>query len=155
MNKLKIALDETRQFIDDLHLDSRNSKDWPNLLALIHVIDHMQRLHERCNEDQDRAVTAINTPELVGLVLKLRKAIDLMLNEIEGLNWQESSEIVGQASAEIHQQVQPYRQMIMTKIAESKQDIYSATNCLEAIRWLERVSYHLDHLIWHLNNMRM
>lgn len=155
LKELQIALDETHNFIDRIHLDSNNGKDWKNLIALIHILDHMQRLHERCDEDQDRAITSVNTPELISLVLQLRTAIDLILKEIKGSNWRESPKFIQQASQQIHQQVKPYRHMIMTRIAESKQDVRSATACLEAIRWLERVGDHLEHLIWHLKTLRI
>ena len=156
LNELQIALDETHQFLDRIDLDSNNShsQEWKNLLALIHILDHMQRLHERCDEEEDRAVTTIETPELSELVLHLRTAIDLMLKEAQTLHWINSPQVVQQTADEIHQQVEPYRQMMMTRIAEGKQDIPSGTNCLEAIRWLDRVSNHLDHLIWHLKTIK-
>ena len=156
LDELQIALDETHRFIDHIHLESTDSQDWKNLVALIHILDHMQRLHERCEEEKDRAMTSVNTPELVRLVLQLRNAIDLMLTDMHlGLGWLESPQIVKQVSEQIHEQVQPYRQMIMTKIAQGKQDIPSATSCLEAIRWLERVSDHLEHLVWHFQTLKI
>ena len=55
---------------------------------------------------------------------------------------------------EIHEEVEPYRHLIMSRIAEGKQDVASATESLRAIRWLERVSNHLDHLMWHLQQLK-
>ena len=121
LNELQIALDETHRFLDRIHLDSTDSQEWKNLLALIHILDHMQRLHERCDEEEDRAITTINTPALSELVLHLRNAIDLILKEAQTLDWVDSP---------------------------------SGTNCLEAVRWLDRVSNHLDHLIWHLKTIK-
>jgi phosphate:Na+ symporter len=156
LNELKLALDETHKFVDYIHLQSTDNQDWHNLVALIHILDHMQRLHERCDEEQDRAMTTVRTPELLELVLKLRKAIDSMLKDMHlGLGWLESPPIVKQVSEQINEQVEPYRQMVMTKIAQGKQDIPSATSCLEAIRWLERVSDHLEHLVWHFQTLKI
>ena len=156
LDELQIALDETHRFIDHIHLDSRDSQPWKNLVALIHILDHMQRLHERCDEEQDRAVTSVNTPELVSFVLELRNAINLMLTDVYlGLGWLDSPQKIKQISGQIHEQVEPYRQMVMAKIAQGKQDIPSATSCLEAIRWLERVSDHLEHLVWHFQTLKI
>ena len=156
LGELQIALDETHRFIDHIHLESSDSQNWKNLVALIHILDHMQRLHERCDEEQDRAMTTINTPELIGLVVELRNAIDLILKDMYlSLGWLDSPQIVKQVSEQIHEQVEPYRQMVMTKIAQGKQDIPSATSCLEAIRWLERVSDHLEHLVWHFQTLKI
>src|SRR5690606_16198560 len=42
------ALEKTRQYLDQLHLDSTAGKEWEQLLASIYLLDHMQRLYERC-----------------------------------------------------------------------------------------------------------
>ena len=62
---LQTALDDTHAYLDRIHLSQTANPNWERLINLIHALDHLQRLHERCEEDEDRAQTAQATPELM------------------------------------------------------------------------------------------
>ena len=61
IHELQTALDKTHAFIDQISLGSESGAQWERLVAMIHTLDHMQRLHERCEEDEDRAITLRDT----------------------------------------------------------------------------------------------
>ncbi|MEM7020492.1 MAG: hypothetical protein AAF512_24515, partial [Pseudomonadota bacterium] len=56
---------------------------------------------------------------------------------------------------DIYQQIEPYRHQVMSKIAVGQQNVPTATNQLEAIRWLARVSRHLEQVVRHLKNLHV
>lgn len=62
--ELQAALDETHLYLDKIHLQQGTDPNWERLLNLIHALDHLQRIHERCEEEEDRANTLKLTPEL-------------------------------------------------------------------------------------------
>jgi len=49
----------------------------------------------------------------------------------------------------IHDEVEPLRSTIVEKTARDTLDVDNATHCLEAIRWLERVSQHIARISFH------
>ena len=46
------ALTESRAYLDRLHLVGGEGRAWHDMLACIHLLDHMQRLYERCQNEQ-------------------------------------------------------------------------------------------------------
>ena len=146
---LQVALDETHTFIDKINLQAGNGADWERLIAMIHTLDHLQRLHERCEEEEDRAVTARETPELDEQRDLLIDCVNTVLAAIEQANWDEAVKVSEKASDIIHDKVKPYRLSIMEKIASGEMSVAEGTDCLEAIRWLRRVSKHIARIMQH------
>ena len=149
LSELQSALDETRAYIDKINLQSGVGADWERLIALIHTLDHLQRLHERCEEEEDRAVTARETPELIDQRDLLIECVNAVLTAIEQANWNEAVKVSGETSEVIHDKVRPYRLKITEKIASGEMSVIEGTECLEAIRWLRRVSKHIARIMQH------
>ena len=118
---------------------------------VIHTLDHLQRLHERCEEDEDRAITARATPELVSECKLLTSTIDSILADIEIDDWFSASEKSRKTAEIIHAKVSPFRAEVMAKIARGELDANLGTSNLEAIRWLRRVSRHIARIAQHTN----
>ncbi|WP_455220054.1 hypothetical protein, partial [Kaarinaea lacus] len=149
LQDLQAALDETYAYIDRINLKSGIDADWERLIALIHTLDHLQRLHERCEEEEDRAITARETPELIEQRDLLIDCVNTILAAIDVANWSDAVKVSGKVSGEIHDNVKPYRLKIMEKIASGEMSIAEGTDCLEAIRWLRRVSKHIARIMQH------
>jgi len=151
LGELQIALDETHQFIDHIHLSSGQGKDWEQLIALIHALDHMQRLHERCEEEEIRARTAGESEELVSKRDDLKFAVVKILHAIKSGAWHEAANLAKAVSEEIERHHTELRQSIMERIAIGQLDVTTANYRLEAVRWLKRVSTHLERILYHLS----
>lgn len=155
ITELQIALDKTHSFIDAIHLKSENKKSWDYLIALIHILDHLQRLHERCEEDEYRAKTAMESKELKELVAALYKSI-LEIIELLNLNeWNKAFKKAQKSYDNINLQANKYREEIAQEIASGNLDVNEGSVKLEAIRWIRRVSFHLSRITFHLNNAIM
>ena len=147
--ELQTALDQTHSYVDSIHMESHEGADWQRLLALSHTLDHLQRLHERCEEDEDRAITARENEELSAINSMLISTIVDVINNIDNKQWQQASLLAKKTAAQIHDQVEPLREAIIEKMAHDKIDATIATDQLEAIRWLQRVSEHIARISHH------
>ena len=144
---MQVELDETHAYLDAIQLHGATDTSWD----LIHTLDHMQRMHERCEEDEDRAITARETEDLS---IMHEMLATLVSNTIEGIkkdNWGEIVQLSRQTEQAITQQVGPQRDNIATCIADGRMTVSEATDCLEAIRWLNRVGYHVARIKYHLH----
>ena len=119
------------------------------MVQVVHTLDHMQRLHERCEEEEDRAVTARGSAELSEYRDLLIETINSVLNDMETNRWHEAAERADKTASYIHDQVEPLREKIMAKIASDEIDVPEGTAQLEAIRWLKRVSKHVARILRH------
>ena len=147
---LQTALDDTHVYLDRIDLSPATNHNWERLINLIHALDHLQRLHERCEEDEDRAQTAQVTPELMEDSQLLLVTLQNVLRLVQEQRWQRATEKAKETSALIHHQVKPYRAKTVNQIADGQIDVLVGTARLEAIRWLRRVSKHITRSTFHL-----
>lgn len=150
--EVRIALEQTQSYIDKINSQSSNGTEWSRLINIIHTLDHMQRLHERCEENEDRAIVARETLELKGLCQLLTEAINEIINNIDENHWVAATHLAKKTATEIDEQNSTLRNSIMAKVASGEIDAPTGTNCLEAIRWLRRVSKHIARITEHLGH---
>ena len=148
--ELQHALDETRTYIDLIHLSSNEDPGWKQLTASIHALDHMQRLHERCEEEQDRAVTARESVELKTIYNTIKSGLSIIMRHVESDEWAIAAQHSHEMAEFINSHTEPLREQIMSKIATGSVDIPLATDQLEGLRWLRRVSKHINRITNHL-----
>ena len=147
--ELQAALDETYAYVDRIHLHETQGAEWERMLGIVHTLDHMQRLHERCEEEEDRAITARGSAELSDYGRTIVESNNGIFNDIETQSWTEAAERADKTAVYIHDQVEPLRQSILAKIASHEIDVPQGTGRLEAIRWLKRVSKHVARVMQH------
>ncbi len=149
LHQLDTELDKTHAYIDQIHLESGKSTDWERLLAMIHTLDHLQRLLDRCIEQKKRAVTARQETGLEEICQLLIDGLLQMLQQIDDKQWNAAVDLTRQTSNDITEKVKPYRIRVMEQIAEGSIDVPTGTERLEAVRWLRRVSNHITSITQH------
>ena len=150
LDELQSALNDTHAYVDRIKPKSSEGAEWERLLNMFHALDHLQRLHERCEEDEERAITARDTEELTEECSLLINSIRSIVDDVEGNNWLKASEKANDTAAKIHVKVRPYRRNVIAGIANGTYDVYAGTGKLEAIRWLRRVSKHIARITEHV-----
>ncbi|TKB45957.1 Na/Pi cotransporter family protein [Thalassotalea mangrovi] len=156
--RLQSSLDECHRYIDKIHLTPANNVLWNQLLAAIHIIDHLQRLHERCEEDAQRAVTASNWQELAEARINLITFINNFrdcFNDKNANSWKLVSEEALTLSTSVENLQLRLRQEIAENIGSGQMDITQGTQYLEATRWFARVCYHLHRISSRMTQLHM
>lgn len=145
------VLDITHKFIDKIHINQKESPNWAYLVDLIHAIDHLQRLHERCDEEEDRILCAKNIEELKSIITLLHLNILDTIEAKETKNWDKIVSNSKNLSLQIEETRQKYRENIAIKIASGELDVEEGSDQLEAIRWLNRVSIHIYRINFYIH----
>ncbi len=149
--EMQVALDETHVYIDFIHLDKTGSPQWQQLIAAIHILDHLQRLHERCDEEEYRAFAAKNDVDLTAFVKQFILVVEKIIGNIEKQRWHGNAQLGSDANTIMLAQLTPVRDDVMSNIAAGNVTVPQATEKVEAIRWLKRVSYHVNRITHHLD----
>lgn len=149
LDELQSALNKTHAFADRIQIKPEEGVKWERFVNIVHTLDHLQRLHERCEEDEDRAVTARDTPELSEECSLLTRTIKEIIQDIGDNSWHHAYEIAAEAAKTIHKKVRPYRAEVMSRVASGELSVNRGTSNLEAIRWLRRVSRHVTRITLH------
>lgn len=147
--ELQYALNETQNYIDRIYLESHDGVNWERLVNIIHTLDHLQRLHERCEEEEDRAITARETVDLSLERELLIENICKIIDSINENNWEQAEDYANITSSKIHEKVKPFRESVMQSVARGDFDVIKGTSNLESIRWLRRVSKHVARITSH------
>jgi phosphate:Na+ symporter len=148
---LQKVLDETHGYLDLIHIRNSEGREFQQLIALFHALDHMQRLHERCDEDLERALTASSNTALRQVEKILESNIDRVIAEVSSDNWQTAVTISTENFEEIKLLVQPQREKIYHLVARGNLTVPESTDCAEALRWMSRVSHHLARICFYLH----
>ena len=146
LSELQAALDQTHLYIDKIHLQNESGAQWERLVAMIHTLDHLQRLHERCDEEEDRAITVRENSQFMRERSLMIDAISKMIQLIK-----DDPKITGamKARTKLYKQIKPYRREVMIRIARGDIDVPEGTDYLEGVRWLQRVNWHIVRITYH------
>jgi len=150
LTKMQQTLDQTHDYLDLIHLHREQSEEWPRLVALIHTLDHMQRLHERCDEDGERAITARSTATLRPQCEQLLSGISEIEISIHDKRWHDATDHATMIASEIREATTTARIAVTTSIGSGEISVADGTARLEAIRWLRRVSHHIARITDHV-----
>lgn len=151
--ELQMAQDQTQAYIDHIHLSDAAGADWERLIAIIHTLDHMQRLHERCEDQEDRAIVASQTEQLREICQLLITSINEIINNIESNRWTLAARHAKETAEKIGEQIHPQRDVMMANVASGIIDVPTGTSYLEALRWLQRVSKHVAGITTHFSQV--
>lgn len=152
IDEMQQVLNTTHAFADHIHIKDEKEKHRLKLLSLIHALDHMQRLHERFDEDIERAKTVVSLSSLKELREDLNKILSRIYNGRELLVTASSLEEMDSYLTEITRLAKVLRNNTMLIIASGELTVDTGNKHLEAIRWLRRVSIHVYKIMHHLGN---
>lgn len=147
--QLQQALNKTHSYIDQISLKNESGAQWERLVAMIHTLDHMQRLHERCEEEEDRAITLRDTKQFVNEKDIMIQGIKSMMKAMQANDLQAMLKHSNKTKKRLDKQIKPYRKIIAEQIARGELDVIVGTDYFEGIRWLKRVSWHLIRISLH------
>lgn len=142
------ALTEVRKYLDQLHLDASAGRDWERLLACIHLLDHVQRLYDRCTHENVYLVLHQGN-DLATAKLLLWELVE-QISKGEPLNMDHAEMLV----EKLGEQDKHLRELTMQQIAKGSLELNRGVNIMESGRWMYRVGFHLlriDHNLQRLN----
>lgn len=153
LEEMQNALNKTHDFADHIHIKDEKEIHRLKLLSLIHTLDHMQRLHERLEEDVERARTVLSLSSLNKFRKELDQIVSNIINSKEMLLEEGKLIQLENLLSEITQQAEVLRNETMASIANGELTVTVGNKHLEAIRWLRRVSSHVNKIMMHLGRV--
>ncbi len=140
--ELQKALDETHAFLDQVTTSTPD--ELVRLKALLRAMDHMQRLHERLDEDSDRGYTARDCEDLKAILTPLRSAISATYQSLEDSKWHQANELTSKYFKNVELLLPELQELTTERTALGRINVPRGTAEMESIRWVYRVSKHLS-----------
>jgi phosphate:Na+ symporter len=153
LSSLQNALDETEHYVDRIHLSRSEGHLWKRLVSIIHTLDHLQRLHERCEEESDRAEASKQFSALSAVSQRLENDLQTLRDHWQNAQWEQAIELSRTLYHHIRQQSEGYRHRMVQQMGQGTLSAEQCRDSLEAVRWMERVSKHLYRISYHLQKL--
>jgi len=150
LHEVELALKEVQQFLGRISTESASAKQFERQLASVHAADHLRRLADACREPFDPDVLEANT--------ELKRVHDALLGTLHTtLKWIEAEEAhpelvpeleaLSRESAEVRKRE---RARLLESAAAGSGRAAQAVAELEALLWIDRLTYHLWRAAYHL-----
>jgi phosphate:Na+ symporter len=136
-------LDTVHRFVDRVHLMPDDTDAWPRLNAAIFLLDHLQRLHERCDEEPERGLRLSHTDVLAQPTAAFLDSMKLVRKSLDSPGESGATEAIREVAEGLRSSASQLRSQIMSEVAQGRLDVPEGTSSLESLRWLRRVSYHV------------
>ena len=149
LHELQAGLDAVHGYIDKIHLTDENSSEWERLIELMHSLDHMQRLHERCDEEPNRAFIAWKYPQLKQQHEIMLESISAIKQHLLDQKWLGAIQFAENLHKQLDDSYGQTRHDIIKQIGRNELDVPEATRVLESVRWMRRVSRHMEQITRH------
>lgn len=148
---LRTAIDETRTYLDEIHLHDDSAPDWPRLVETIHALDHLRRLLARLEYPEELPNASEYAPDLVTQRNVLSACAGVVSEQLRANKWTDAATSARDAAARIHDHKAPFRETVIRAIGAGGLDVRIGTELLEATRWYRRTSKHIERITEHLS----
>lgn len=144
------ALRETGRFLSRVRSQPESSEIHQRHLSVLHSIDHLERLVETCREvDEMREIA--HHEELRRIALEQLSRIDMVVRWLQGHTESAPLGVVEAMSQSIAGIRRAQRVELLACTARGDLEPEDAMSRLEAMRWLDRLAYHVWRAIYHLS----
>lgn len=143
LSEMRHRLNRTQGFMDLIVPEQRFPQQQQRLVGMLHALDHLERLHERCEEDFQQAEVASSSPYA-------REARELMLRYIEEIqnalaqsDWHRAKLQSRELYEWLKDRKHELRQDVIVQGAQGELPLHDVSEVIEAHRWMRRVSRHI------------
>jgi phosphate:Na+ symporter len=148
-----LALSETRRFLGGVRPEQGGDINQQHHVSIFHAIDHLSQLSEALEEFE----VARNVPKAEScqaVAADLVTTFSEIPEMISKGDLNQAAELLGQKSLSIADVRRTQRRVILEKTASMGLDPDAALDELEAMRWADRLAYHIWRAINHLQEQK-
>ncbi len=153
--EIRAALVETRRYVERIRTEADQGWIYRRHLSAMHVIDHLDRLLDRCSQDErwDTAQADRRLRELEGELLA--PAIDSVRAALTHGEAPVSEKSLEDVWRSLENFDRAYREDALEDVASGRIDTAEAIRGLDAARMVRRVAYHAWRITHHLGRCQM
>jgi len=148
LGQARAALEEVRTFLAAVRSEGESRRLRLRHLSVLHALDHLQRLAKAASEQVDEPAVAATLAGSGGDLAAALVPVETWTGEAESA----PAPTLLTRSAAIAQARRAERVKIMERTAAGELDPVTALARNEALRWFDRLTYHLWRAIHHLGN---
>lgn len=150
LTDMSSAIKAARRYADQIRI----SDETPDLvsvrLTLMHLLDHLSRLVDRCDE-KHRARAGADDDTLRQWGIRVARCAEQLGGTLAADGGNAQGEELSALWQEIEENSESAREQILTRVAGLQIDAAAGSRHLKEVRWLRRVAYHLWRIEHHID----
>ena len=153
VTEVRQALAETRHYVECVRSSPDQGWTYDRHLSAMHVIDHLDRLADRCAE-AERWATVKEDPELDVITRELAPTVNGARTALVRGERPVDDEGLEAAWQSLQDECRAYRERVLNRVAAGEFEAVEGIERLDAVRGARRVAYHAWRIAYHLNRCR-
>ncbi|MDH5182936.1 MAG: Na/Pi symporter [Gammaproteobacteria bacterium] len=151
LQQFQQSMSLSQSYVDRIHLSQEDKPQWQRLYGITHALEHLQRFYHRMQKVNSISI-AYQSPQLRELVTKLSGNIHRLNRHLMQSEWQDAAQLTSSMALDIAQQTDILRDQFIANVASDTLDVPVANEYLHALRWLNRVSTHIERISFYLSD---
>lgn len=154
VDDMQTAIKACRRYLHGIRVANEPKALIRRHLTLMHMMDHLARLVDRCDEAR-RARATIEDETLQQWGERIADSARRLAVVLSGEAEPDQESCLYELWQELEEGSEPCRERILTRVATQQIDAQVGSRQLKGVRWLRRVAYHLWRIEHHLNGQRL
>lgn len=147
--KMEKSIDDVQEYIDEIVISESKEKEWEQLIALLHGVNHLERLAERC-EGMEKHYQVLHHSEELTRIWRRYKEYHQELRELcQSNDFFKASKLSDKMMKMSIQELDQLRDEVILKIAKDEIDSYGGLEILNTIKWFKRILKHIKKFIFY------
>ena len=146
---LQKNVDQLQIYIDKISFIDEKEKKWEELISLLHCLNHLERLLDKCEEIEKTNISIVHFEELAHSRAMLMGQNENIIKEFTKNNFYQALEVSLETTKKIDKELSSLRDAVIVDIAKDTLENYKGMEILSGIKWLSRINKHIDRFIVH------
>ncbi|MDX9743008.1 MAG: hypothetical protein RBT59_04260, partial [Arcobacteraceae bacterium] len=146
---LQPNVDQLQIYIDKISFIDEKEKKWEELISLLHCLNHLERLLDKCEEIEKTNISIVHFEELAHSRAMLMGQNENIIKEFTKNNFYQALEVSLETTKKIDKELSSLRDAVIVDIAKDTLENYKGMEILSGIKWLSRINKHIDRFIVH------
>lgn len=148
--ELDNAIHKIQEYLGKINSDPSPSNDFQKHVTLLHIIEHLHLIIEACGEYSE-IKTIQRDPHFTKIAITLHEEINIILANLDMLKNNRKLKIIEDTAEQMTSLRIKQREKILRDTARGDIDTTTAYKQIEAIRWMDKITYRIWRAFYHLN----
>lgn len=149
ISRIEKSVDEVQEYLDQIRLKESDEQDWKQLIALLHAINHLERLVDRCESIGKQLDVIPRSHELQTIstyFLNQTTEVEKLVNENL---FTQAYKTAHETAKKVIADLDTLRDEVILKIARDELEDYIGLEILNTIKWFKRFVKHGSTFIFY------
>jgi len=147
--KIERSVDNVQEYLDEIQINESKDKEWQQLIALLHAINHLERLVDKCQEMEKQSQVIKASEALSVIWKKYNEQHQLFIEMFHANDIVNGLALSNRITKEMVKALDEFRDQVILKIARDEIESYVGIEILNTIKWFKRIIKHINRFIFY------